>query len=54
VIASGSGMVTFVNAKQEVKRMPLNGKPDEVESADRSLYKRLQYAKDILVQMMSA
>lgn len=47
-------MVTFVNAKQEVKCMPLNGTSEQVEGADRSLYKRLQYAKDILVQMMSA
>ena len=55
ILASGSGYVTFINSKQEVKMMPLSIQNDtNLEITDKSLYKRLQYAKEILVQMMSA
>ena len=54
ILCSGSGFVTFVNSKQEVKTMPLSAQNDvNLEVSDKSLYKRLQYAKEILVQMMS-
>ena len=54
ILCSGSGYVTFVNSKQEVKRMPLSAQNDtNLEQTDKSLFKRLQYAKEILVQMMS-
>ena len=54
ILCSGSGVVTFVNSKQEVKTMPLSAQNDvNLEVSDKSLYKRLQYAKEILVQMMS-
>ena len=51
ILSTGSGYVTFVNAKQEVKQMPLT---EDENLEDKSLYKRLQYAKEILVQMISA
>ena len=55
ILCSGSGLVTFVNSKQEVKTMPLSVQNDaNLEATDKSLFKRLQYAKEILVQMMSA
>lgn len=54
ILCSGSGIVTFVNSKQEVKSMPLSVQNDaNLEVTDKSLFKRLQYAKEILVQMMS-
>lgn len=54
ILCSGSGIVTFVNSKHEVKTMPLSAQNDlNLEVTDKSLYKRLQYAKEILVQMMS-
>lgn len=54
ILCSGSGYVTFVNSKQEVKGMPLSVGDDlNLETTDKSLYKRLQYAKEILVQMIS-
>lgn len=34
--------------------MPLSAQNDNLELTDKSLFKRLQYAKEILVQMMSA
>lgn len=55
ILCSGSGYVTFINSKQEVKMMPLSVQNDtNLEVTDKSLFKRLQYAKEILVQMMSA
>lgn len=54
IIASGNGFVTFVNAKQEIKTVPLSTSNENLEIMDKSLFKRLQYAKEILVQMMSA
>jgi len=54
ILCSGSGFVTFVNSKQEVKTLPLSAQNDlNLELSDKSLFKRLQYAKEILVQMMS-
>lgn len=54
ILCSGSGFVTFVNSKQEVKTLPLSAQNDlNLEVSDKSLFKRLQYAKEILVQMMS-
>ena len=52
ILSTGSGYVTFVNSKQEVKTMPLQD-DGNLESTDRSLFKRLTYAKEILVQMIS-
>ena len=50
ILCSGSGTVTFVNSKQEVKTMPLSAQNDlNLEVTDKSLFKRLQYAKEILV-----
>ena len=43
-------MVTFVNAKKQIKKLPLSS---DLESKDPSMYKRLQYAKEILLQMIS-
>ncbi len=54
IICSGSGFVTFVNSKQDIKTIPLSTSDENLELSDRSLFKRLQYAKEILVQMMSA
>ena len=54
IICSGSGYVTFVNSKQEIKTVPINTPDENLEYMDKSLFKRLQYAKEILVQMMSA
>ena len=55
IICSGSGLITFINSKQEVKTVSLNGPgaDENLRLTDKSLYKRLQYAKEILVQMMS-
>ena len=47
-------MVTFVNAKREVKLVPMNNPNFNLEVEDPSLFKRLQYAKEVLVQMMSS
>jgi len=42
-------MVTFVNSKQEVKTLSLTAQSDEsLQATDKSLFKRLQYAKEIL------
>jgi len=51
VLASGAGMVTFVNAKQQIKVFPLL-QDSNLEIEDPSLFKRLQYAKEVLVQMI--
>lgn len=51
ILCSGSGVVTFVNAKKEIKTVSVNN--SSLEFDDPSLYKRLQYAKEVLVQMMS-
>lgn len=50
ILASGAGMVTFVNSKREIKTCPLQSNdPQELQLADPSLFKRLQYAKEVLV-----
>jgi len=51
VLASGSGVVTFINARKEIKECLLNSDRN-LEVEDPSLFKRLQYAKEVLVQMM--
>ncbi len=43
--------MTFVNAKRELKVEPIAN--NNLEFEDPSLFKRLQYAKEVLVQMMS-
>lgn len=43
-------MVTFVNNKKCIKKLPLTS---DLESKDPSMYKRLLYAKEILVQMIN-
>jgi len=58
ILCSGSGQVTFVNAKaSSVRRVPLNSTPGSnlnLEIEEPSLFKRLQYAKEILMQMVSS
>ena len=50
ILCSGSGYVTFINSRQEVKILPLSVQNDgNLEATDKSLFKRLQYAKEILV-----
>ena len=48
-MASGSGSVTFITARKEVKTTPLYS---DLEKHDPSLYKRLNYAKEILLNMI--
>jgi len=50
ILFSGNGLVTFVTSKKQVKKQPLSS---DLETKDPSMYKRLQYAKDILIQMIS-
>lgn len=50
ILCSGNGMVTFVNSKKQIKKLPLSS---DLESKDPSMYKRLQYAKEILIQMIN-
>ncbi len=50
ILCSGSGMVTFVTSKKVVKKLPLS---TDLETRDPSMYKRLQYSKEILVQMIN-
>jgi len=58
ILCSGNGQVTFVNAKgSSVKRVPLCSTPGSnmnLEIEEPSLFKRLQYAKEILMQMVSS
>jgi hypothetical protein len=51
ILCSGSGVVAFVNAKRDLKTDTIAN--EQLESQDPSLFKRLQYAKEVLVQMMS-
>lgn len=53
ILCIGSGLVTFVNAKRDIKTVPINDPNLNLEDEDPSLFKRLQYAKEVLVQMMS-
>lgn len=50
ILSSGSGNVTFITSKREVKSTPLYV---DLEKKDPSLYKRLNYAKEILVHMIN-
>jgi polo-like kinase 1 len=50
ILCSGNGMVTFVNSRKQIKKLPLSS---DLESKDQSMYKRLQYAKEILLQMIN-
>jgi len=43
-------MVSFVNSKKQIKKLPLSS---DLESKDPSMYKRLQYAKEILILMIN-
>ena len=43
-------MVTFISSKKQIKKLPLSS---DLESKDPSMYKRLQYAKEILLQMIN-
>ena len=48
-MASGSGSVTFITARKEIKTTPLYS---DLEKQDPSLFKRLNYAKEILLNMI--
>jgi polo-like kinase 1 len=50
ILCSGNGMVTFINSRKQIKKLPLSS---YLESKDQSMYKRLQYAKEILLQMIN-
>jgi len=50
ILSSGSGNVTFITSKGEVRNTPLY---HDLEKKDPSLYKRLNYAKEILVHMIN-
>jgi hypothetical protein len=49
ILSSGSGNVTFITSKGEVRNSPLYY---DLEKKDPSLFKRLNYAKEILVHMI--
>lgn len=49
-MCSGNGMVSYINSKKQIKKLPLTS---DLESKDPSMYKRLQYAKEILIQMIN-
>jgi hypothetical protein len=49
ILASGSGSVTFITARKEFKTTPLYS---DLEKQDPSLFKRLNYAKEILLNMI--
>lgn len=42
--------MTFISSKKQIKKLPLSS---DLESKDPSMYKRLQYAKEILIQMIN-
>jgi len=50
ILSSGSGDVTFITSRREVRNTPLY---QDLEREDPSLYKRLNYAKEILVNMIN-
>jgi hypothetical protein len=50
ILCSGNGIVTFISSKKQIKKLPLSS---DLESKDPSMYKRLQYAKEILIQMIN-
>ena len=47
IICSVSGYVTYVSAAKAIKRMPI---ASDIEAKDPSMYKRLQFAKEVLMQ----
>jgi len=50
ILSSGSGSVSFITAKREVRTSPLY---QDLEKKDPSLFKRLNYAKEILMHMIN-
>jgi hypothetical protein len=50
ILSSGSGNVTFITSKREIRHTPLH---HDLEKNDASLFKRLNYAKEILVHMIN-
>ena len=50
ILSSGSGAVTFITSKGEVRNSPLF---HDLEKKDPSLFKRLNYAKEILMHMIN-
>lgn len=50
ILSSSSGMVAFINAKRERVSYPLSS---DLENTNPSLFKRLRYAKDMLIQMIN-
>ena len=50
ILSSNSGNVTFITAKREVRSSAL---ATDLEKKDPSLFKRLNYAKEILVHMLN-
>lgn len=50
ILSSGSGNVTFITSRREVRSTPLYS---DLEIKDPSLFKRLNYAKEILVHMIN-
>ena len=51
ILSSGSGHVIFITSKKEVKKTPLY---QDLEKECPSLFKRLNYAKEILVNMINS
>ena len=50
ILSSGSGDVTFITSKKDVVNTPLY---QDLEKENPSLFKRLNYAKEILVNMIN-
>ena len=50
IICSNTGVVTYVNSGRHVKRLPLTS---DIEKLDPSMFKRLQFSKEILLQFVS-
>lgn len=50
ILQSGHGEVTFITSRREVRHAPLH---TDLENDDPSLFKRLNYAKEILVGMIN-
>ena len=51
IICSVSGHVTYVSSTRAIKRMPI---ASDIEAKDPSMHKRLQFAKEILMQAPAA
>lgn len=50
ILASGTGTVTFITSWKEIRTTPLYS---DLEKQDPSLFKRLNYAKEILLNMIN-